>query len=80
MIFEPDSIVEINDGNQLMPPDQALINAGEGSYMVGGPGMDWDKFYDRLETEGFDMQSLGGKLDAKIQRWVRKAIRNGEIA
>jgi hypothetical protein len=55
------------------------LEAAGGTLNVGNPGIDWDRYYDVLETLGWDMQDLGGPADRKIRRIVRAAIRAGEV-
>lgn len=71
--------VEITSTNGRFPPREALLAAAEGSHNVGNPGINWERFYECLETEGWDMQALGSPVDSKIRRIVRKAIREGEV-
>ena len=41
--------------------------------------VDWDRFYETLESFGWDMQDLGGTADNRIRRAVRKAMNDGDI-
>lgn len=64
-----------------LPPLPCLYETAESSTNMGNhPGVDWDRFYDILDTQhGYDMQDLGGTTDNRIRRIVRQAITDGEI-
>ncbi len=63
------------------PPRPVLIECAEGAYGLGNNfTVDWERFYELLEMEGWDMQDLGGPIDNRIRRIVRNAIRDGEIS
>ena len=63
-----------------LPPDPVLIECAEASYGLGNRWVvDWERFYECLEIEGWDMQDLGGPVDNKIRRFVRRAIKDGEM-
>jgi len=73
--------IEITRTTTELPPYEILIGCGEASYGLGNRFViDWDRFYETLEMYGWDMQDLGGPVDNKIQRIVRKAVREGEIS
>ena len=62
------------------PPREVLIECANGAYGLGNNfTVNWERFYELLEMEGWDMQDLGGRMDEKIRRIVRKAVREGEV-
>jgi hypothetical protein len=72
--------IEITADNPIVPPRDLLIRIGESVYGLGNNWtIDWERFYERLEAHGYDMQDLGGPADEKIRRIVRKAVQDGEI-
>ena len=74
-----ESIVITADSTD-MPPVDILMECGNASYGLGGRWeIDWDHFYDTLDMLGWDMQGIGGTIDNRIRRLVRKAVRDGEI-
>jgi hypothetical protein len=57
-----------------------LEDCANGSYGFNQNfNVDWERFYDNLETYGWDMQDLGGPADEKVRRVVRKMVREGKI-
>ena len=58
-----------------------LQGCGEAVYGLGNNWtIDWDRFYQYLEDEGYDMQDMGGPADNKIRRLVRKMVKEGDIS
>ena len=58
-----------------------LQGCGDASYGLGNDfTIRWDRFYELLEMDGYDMQDLGGPADNKIRRLVRKMVQGGEIS
>ncbi len=80
-MYDPhtDEPIEITATNQQLPTHDAMIAAGEGSYNVGNPGINWERYYECLELQGWDMQALGSPIDNRIRRFVRQAVKDGEI-
>jgi len=68
----------------LPPFDEAFLkilkDCGDASYGFNQNfNIDWERFYESLEMNGWDMQDLGGSADEKIRRVVRRMVRDGEI-
>ena len=65
-----------------LPSTATLIDVGNASYGMGNRWViDWERFYEILDSQhGFDMQDLGGKIDNRIRRVVRLAVREGDIS
>ena len=60
--------------------DVALIRCGENSIGFNNSWViDWERFWENFEGEGFDMQDLGGPVYNHIQRRVRKLVKEEEI-
>ncbi len=58
-----------------------LQGCGEASYGLGNNWtINWERFYEILEMEGYDMQDLGGPADNKIRRLVQKMVKEGDIS
>ncbi len=82
MAFEDSESIEINKYTLLsdVPSKKVLIECANASYGLGNRfTVDWERFYEFLEMEGWDMQDLGGRVDNKIRRIVQQAARDGEI-
>ena len=85
MSWSPDHPpVEINGIDDLPEFDEAFLksleDSGNGSIGFNNSWtIDWTRFYECLETEGWDMQDLGGPADNKIRRVVRKMVQEGVI-
>jgi len=79
--FDGDPTV-ITSSTTDIPSRDILIECGNSSYGMGGRWVvDWEQFYDILDTQyGWDMQDLGGKVDNKIRRIVREAVKEGDIS
>ena len=73
--------VEIGDSNPVMPSDELIGDLAGASLGFGDQpnSIDWERFYEHLEAEGWDMQDLGGKLDGRIRRRVRKLRAEGLV-
>jgi len=72
--------IEINQHTPLSVVDEiGADRIGALASSVYGLGnhwhIDWERFYESLETEGWDMQDLGGKVDEKIRRIGRKYVK-----
>lgn len=77
---KPDELVEINSTSIELPPREILLECADASYGMGNRFVvDWERFYEHLESEGWDMQDLGGSVDNKIRRIVREAVKDGEV-
>ena len=71
----------ITADNPVMPPDAVLLECGEVSYGMGNRWViDWEMFYNALDSAGYDMQDLGGTVDTRIRRKVRQWVRDGDIS
>lgn len=83
-MYDPENPpVEINEHTPLSecPPTEILIECGNASYGMGNNfQINWDIFYESLESEGWDMQNLGGRMDNKIRRIVRDAVWEGLVS
>ena len=75
------SPIVISDNNPVMPTDQMIADLAGASLGFGDKPehIDWDRFYEHLEAEGWDMQDLGGKLDDRIRRRARKLRAEGKV-
>ena len=73
--------IVIGDTNPVMPSDKMIAELAGASLGFGlnPEHIDWDRFYEYLEAEGWDMQDLGGKLDDRIRRRARKLRADGEV-
>ncbi len=73
--------IEIGDSNPVMPSDELIAELAGASLGFGlNPDtIDWVRFYEYLEMEGWDMQDLGGKLDERIRRRGRKLRAEGGV-
>lgn len=77
---KPDEPVVVTSDSTEPPPRKILIECAEASYGMGNRFVvDWERFYEHLESEGWDMQDLGGYVDNRIRRIVRQAVKDGEI-
>ena len=72
----PENCVVTDVGSTKVSILAAARRAGLGNRFV----IDWDRFYEMLESfNGYDMQDLGGPADNKIRRVVQKMVREGEV-
>lgn len=77
--YDDDPVI-ITSATTELPTRETLIDCGNASYGMGNRwAIDWDRFYETLETYGFDMQDLGGEVDSRIRKVVREAVREGEV-
>jgi hypothetical protein len=74
---EPKVIKDTADLPEFTEEFLALIkDLGEASIGFIEPygNIDWDRFYEMFESNGYDMQDFGGSADNKIRRTVRKIV------
>jgi len=50
----------------------AITCAEDSRYFNNDPRIDWDRVWDFLETEGYDVENTDSPAARKIQRYVRK--------
>ncbi len=83
-LFSDEKPIEINGVGDLPEFDDAFLailkDCGNASIGFNNSWkIDWMRFWEALETAGWDMQDLGGPADNKIARVVRKMVNEGEI-
>lgn len=74
-------MIEITEHTESVDiSDDILIGCGEASVGFNQSwNVDWTKFWECLETDGWDMQDMGGRIHNQLQRRVQKLKRAGLI-
>ena len=71
----------VTSHDDMAPPFEVIKECAEASIGFGlnPEHVDWDRFYDYLESYGWEMDEYSGKADGRLHRIVNKARKEGEI-